>query len=92
MNDIYVEYATGREHTVCAQHSEELVEACWWKGQTTAPRGLCEVTGLAEEIAAVEGLCPPCALEAARGQLVSLGAYARRWDRWAHAAGAKVGA
>ena len=69
MNNIYVEYATGREHTVCREHSDELLEPC-------------DVTGLAEEIAAVEGLCLPCALEAARGQVVSLGAYARRWDLW----------
>ena len=86
MNDIYVVYATGLEHTVCWEHSEELVEACWWKGQTTAPCGLCEVTGLAEEIAAVEGLSLPRALEVARDQVVSLGAYARRWDRWASTA------
>ncbi len=90
MHDIYVEYATGREHTVCTQHSDELLEPCWWKGQTTAPCEQCDVTALAAEIAAVEGLCLPCALEAAQAQLVSLGAYARRWDRWAHAAGAKV--
>ena len=82
MNAIYVEYATGREHTVCAQHSDELLEPCWWKGQTAAPCEQCDVTALAAEIAAVEGLCLPCALEAAREQLVSLGAYARRWDLW----------
>ena len=58
MNNIYVEYATGREHTVCTQHSDELLEPCWWKGQTTAPCEQCDVTALAEEIAAVEGLCP----------------------------------
>jgi len=90
MNDIYVEYATGREHTVCAQHSDELLAPCWWKGQTTALCERCEVTDLAAEIAAVEGLCLPCALEAAQAQLVSLGAYAWRWDRWARGARAKV--
>ncbi len=58
MHDIYVEYGTGREHTVCTQHSDELLEPCWWKGQTTAPCERCEVTNLAAEIAAVEGLCP----------------------------------
>ena len=82
MNDIYVEYATGLEHTVCWEHSEELVEACWWKGQTTAPCGVCEVTGLAEEIAAAEGISIARALELAREQLRSLERYAQAWDTW----------
>jgi hypothetical protein len=82
MNDIYVEHATGRLHTVCTRHSDELLEPCWWKGQTAAPCGVCDVELLAEEIATVEGLSLPRAVEVARAQLVSLDAYARRWDLW----------
>ena len=59
----------------------------------TTPQQQAEVDtleALAQEISAVEGISLVRALEAAREQLASLGAYAREWDRWAREVRADV--